>query len=379
MKLMEFVVSKMIVRIVLETVCMSHSMGDLDVQRLQSDDLRVRYQYALEIAQGGNSGGLETLCEAIQSLAWNYVNLYKVIDTLGELGDERAAETLIDFLSKWMGHARGNALAALLKIGTENAVAAVFEELRTPSPWFGWGTGGLIAAYGERYVPRLVIASTDPDRLMRARSVYTLGLIATTVNDRSILETLVSALKDEDATVRDRAAWGLARTYPDQAESVLLSALDDDNVEVSQWAAEGLYNLESHRGTALNVLLASLGHEDWLIRRNAVWALKRIADKQAVPALIDTLQNDNNRGIRSYAAEALGLLDDQRAVQPLITSLSDTDELVRAETIKALVLLLGSDVLPLFIDLLFDTESVVQGTVIEVWEKHNYHPHLHSD
>lgn len=278
-----------------------------------------------------------------------------------------------------MGHARGNALRALLKIGTEKAVDSVFEELRTFSPWFGMGTAQLVASYNDKYVPRLLVSSHDPDPLLRARSIYSLGLILRTFENTAIVDALTSALLDEDEEVREHAAQGLALSHPETAESALLEALSDSNIEVAQWAAEGLYTFEQHRDKALEVLIESLSHEDSLVRRHAAWALKRLTDKRAVPALIHMLQTDERRGPKCYALDALGALEDERAAQPLFTSLADEDEMVRAAAVKALPQLFGADVLPRFVEQLFDTDSSVQAAVIEVWEKHQYHPHLHSD
>ncbi len=346
----------------------------VDIQPSESDDLSVRYRHALKLAQAGKTEGLSLLCEAVNTLAWEHVNLYDVIAVLGDIGDEQCADVLIDFLPKWTGHARGDALFALLKIGTKNAVDAVFEELRGPSHWFGRGTAQLIADYQEKYIDRLITASQDPDPIVRKRAIYALGIISQTVDEKSLINILISALQDVDSGVRAEAAKGLSKHRTQAAQSALAAVLADPDVEVIQWAAEGLYYTEEYQNEGLNILINSLKDEDSLVCRQAAWALKRIGDIRAVPALIDVLQTDERRGPKCYAIEALGSLKDEQSLQPLYTALSDPDEMVRGEAIKALVNLLGSTMLPQLVDFLFDIDTSVQGTVIRVWEQHGYHP-----
>jgi HEAT repeat protein len=83
----------------------------------------------------------------------------------------------------------------------------------------------------------------------------------------------------------------------------------------------------------------------------------RIADKEAVPELIRVLQNDELRAIRAYAAEALGALEDERAIQPLMNSLSDEDPLVQGTAMTALENLAGPSILPKINELLSNDGS----------------------
>jgi len=82
-------------------------------------------------------------------------------------------------------------------------------------------------------------------------------------------------------------------------------------------------------------LIKALGFEkDASIRQAAAQALGEIDDAQSVEPLISTLK-DSDIKVRQFAASALGQIGDPRAVEPLITVLEDKD--VRKSAAGALV------------------------------------------
>ncbi len=90
-------------------------------------------------------------------------------------------------------------------------------------------------------------------------------------------------------------------------------------------------------------LILALKNEDYLVRKDAAIALKRIGDERAVEALIEALKYENWEddytvliAVREHAAEALGIIGDKKAVNPLIEALKDVDEDVRWKAAVAL-------------------------------------------
>lgn len=344
---------------------------------LDSDDLATRYKAAFELMKQNRSEGIPVIADYINQRHFRYLDCYTVVDQLAEVQDERVTEALIRMLDM-PAHVVGNALNSLLSIGNERGVDAVFKMLMTPSPWFGWGTAQLIADYGERYLQRLLDTRRHEHPLMRARCIYALGLLARSLEDPVSAEAaLIDALQDEDRKVRERAAWGLAKLSSNSAHTALRRLLTDDDVEVTQRAAEGLYNAGLEVDKALSLLIETLNHRHWLIQRNAIWALKSIGDKRAVPALIHTLQHAEDRSTRAFAAKALADINDSRGIEAIEKSLTDPDEFVRAACVEALAQSVGYDAMPRFIELLFDTSDWVQASVIKVWEQYGFQPYNH--
>jgi HEAT repeat protein len=86
---------------------------------------------------------------------------------------------------------------------------------------------------------------------------------------------------------------------------------------------------------AVTPLIASLRDDDQLVREQASWALGALDDARAVKPLIGTLR-DASSAVRRQAAWALGALDDAAAVDALVAALKDADARVREQAAWAL-------------------------------------------
>ncbi len=93
----------------------------------------------------------------------------------------------------------------------------------------------------------------------------------------------------------------------------------------------------------LEGLISALKHKDCIIRKEAVVALKKTAPKKALFPLIEALKYEKWQdeyavmdSVRENAAEALGLIKDKRAVDPLINALKDKNEEARWKAAWAL-------------------------------------------
>jgi HEAT repeat protein len=87
--------------------------------------------------------------------------------------------------------------------------------------------------------------------------------------------------------------------------------------------------------TAVEPLIQALGDKDLLVREAVAHALGRIGDKRAVEPLIQALR-DKYGEVQERAAEALGEIGDERAIEPLIQALKDEGENVRTNAVWAL-------------------------------------------
>lgn len=89
---------------------------------------------------------------------------------------------------------------------------------------------------------------------------------------------------------------------------------------------------------AVQLLFDALKNEDEDVRSNAANALGKTGSKKAVKPLIDALK-DENEYVRKEAAEALGYIESERAVQPLIDALRDENEHVRSAAAYSLMII----------------------------------------
>lgn len=112
-----------------------------------------------------------------------------------------------------------------------------------------------------------------------------------------------------------------------------------DNPDAEWQAAIALGEVQGQdRTQAVAALLAVLdgGQAHALTRTHTVEALGKLDDRRALPSLLKAL-HDSYRLVRAYAATAVGAVGDERAVEPLLAMLERDDFFgARAEAVCAL-------------------------------------------
>ncbi len=168
-------------------------------------------------------------------------------------------------------------------------------------------------------VVRALLHAPDRDRVIRDLIEHSKSLLGW-VRDRlleslkefgqSLLEPTIALMWDPDPGIR-LAALILGSHYEDPRVVDAVTGLLDD--------------------------------EDWWLRLTAIETLGRIGDRRVVPRLIKTLADDT---IRWASIEALGLLKDPRATQPILELLKNDQADTRLAALMALEQLGQADILP---------------------------------
>ena len=197
-------------------------------------------------------------------------------------------------------------------------------------------------------VPPLAKLLADPDPEVQQMAAFALGLIG----DPSAREPLVAVLRDPSPLVKGSAAEALGligdRSAADAvgqmaSEIVQSGALaqppgaDADGVRDSPAGAFRLALFALVRLNAYNQLAAAVldGAQPRVRWWPVAFALQRLEDPRAVPALLALVQ-DPNPYTRALAAKGLGAMKDRAAV-PLLAPLVDgPDRPVAVEAIRAL-------------------------------------------
>ncbi|MFL5537721.1 MAG: HEAT repeat domain-containing protein [Longimicrobiaceae bacterium] len=171
---------------------------------------------------------------------------------------------------------------------------------------------------------------TDQDANVRNTAAWALGQI----EDRAAVPALLEAMAgDRSVEVRRTAAWALGQIEDPAAVDGLVRAMRDADADVRHTAIWALGQLESPR--AVPGLIGALRDDDVEVRRQAAWALGQIESKEAVPALVAAMR-DADREVRSTAIWALGQIEAPEAVPGLSTALHDGDADVRKQAVWAL-------------------------------------------
>ncbi len=146
---------------------------------------------------------------------------------------------------------------------------------------------------------------------------------------------LLKALESSNACVRRNAAWAigeLTNTLPGaRAASVerLIALMNDGDPWVRMAAARSLGELRDRK--AGESLVIALSDHESAVRQMAAWALGEMKDERAVDQLCNVLLLDTHAEVRVTAAEALGVIGSQKAVQSLGQALSDSEPRVRSK------------------------------------------------
>ena len=218
---------------------------------------------------------------------------------LGRLGDSRAVEPLIAALKDPNTDVRYTAVEALGKIKDPRAFQPLMAALNDSKGEVGKVRAATVLALGE-------------------------------INDPRAFEPLMAALNDSEGEVRAAVVQTLRKNgkIKDLALQLLIKHMDDP------WVSKEIIPAVADFGSsAVEPLLATLRPE-FSIRDYAIAALVRIG-RPGVGLMVTALK-DPNKNVRRSVIEALGKINDPRAIEPLIFALKDSDSEVRILAAEAL-------------------------------------------
>jgi HEAT repeat protein len=323
--------------------------------------LPLRAEAAAGLGQLGNARAVEPLLNAL-------VNKHSPVrgaaaQALGQLGDARAAEPLIKTLADQEDYVRGAAAQALGQLGDVRAVEPLIKTLADQKDYVRGAAAAALGQLGDvRAVEPLVNALVDQDnpvRLAVATALRQLGQphwsqwfkgddddfsrLGTSRNARAF-ELLIQALSERDWRMHKAAAKALGELGDARAVEPLIKTLADKSCligDVREAAAEALGRLGDTR--AVEPLMQSLSGHEIAVRKAAAAALGRLGDARAVEPLIKALK-EKREDVRETAAMALGQFGDTHAVEALIETVSklpERDWAVRKTAAAALIGLLS--------------------------------------
>lgn len=275
--------------------------------------------------------------------------------TLGELGDMRATQPLLELVADRSQEpsARTSAAHSLGRLRANDAVDHLIGILSDHTEK-GEMRSAAVQALGElgdkRAVEPLIVALDSPERASTAEAAEALAAIG----DPRAVAPLIGALGHQSEQTRRAAAGALGRMGEPSWQSVVTSSnssqfyrLDecDDRrvvhalVRIARWHPEGLIvgrpSALAARQDATELIRAL--QNDQLLSERLVYAISELGDVRAVEPLIALLGHARQE-LRLAAARALGKLGDPRATNPMLSILSDpaTPDHLRAASAAAL-------------------------------------------
>jgi HEAT repeat protein len=215
------------------------------------------------------------------------------------------------------------------------AIPALTQTLRTAHPIIRTQVCEILGQIKDRAaIPPLMEAAQSEFFSVREKSAYALG----NIKDPQSIQILITLLDDRETEVRVAACLALGQFRDPNIFNKLGDVLlDDREIEVRQAAARTLG--ETKNPVVLPYLMEALHDSFWWYGREQTTHVLLDAIEGfgtfAVEPLIEELYN-TEAAVRRYAADILGNLHDERAIEPLSMALYDLHHEVGTVAAEAL-------------------------------------------
>ena len=333
---------------------------DMLLEMLNDPVYQVHRNAARAIGMLGVSG-VGTVLAVLQE-STDLTTRRRLADSIGFIRDPDAVEILSAALNYLEPPAQYGVIDALGEIGDEQAVPALVQSSRSDDPITRLKSAqALLNIRAPEALHALAALLDESDPRLRVPAIEGLGRIG---SEAAVL-SLLSLLNDEDETVSYATADALREIHTPEALDVFLTTINSPSSWVQKTIAEVLGNYPEARVVErLMALLTEQG--DLETRLSAAQSLTRIGDERGKAMILRTL-NAPNVMTRQYAAIALGMTGDMRAVEPFLQTIrqrpidpgTPRGRNMRRRMITAMTRI-GAPVIEKMIDLLADKDSFVK-------------------
>ncbi len=256
-------------------------------QRLASESGRPReVLVAISMLQGGN----------LDDQLW-------AVEVLGESGDWRALQVLLDAAGTATPQVRREAIKALGLLGDHRAVPPLLDMLSSSSGRTQHYVIGALALLGdESSLEPLGALVDDPDPAARVLTIRALS----SLDHPGVVDLIIPGLQDVEEPVRIEVIHALGRSGGEAAVAALVQALDDPSPFLRAEASRLL--AESGAPSAEAPLLDALEDRDSLVRLTAAEGLARMGAESALPRLEElarSTRDDEERASYERAVDRL--------------------------------------------------------------------------
>jgi len=233
------------------------------------------------------------------------------IDVLSRTGNPEAEPLLVKFLNIIDPEAGKHACAGLATLQDTRAVGPLLEVVQRPGVDLQPAAARALGTFQDpRIAPVLIKALQSDNRSLRQAAAGALGHF----HDARVVPALVHSLTDEDADVRLAVAKALG-DLGDPSAAEPLGRVVKTNFE----AVRALGKIKSP--ASVTVLVSAMQDKQFSNREQAVAALAGLDDPRVVPALIQTMEQEEadeaNSTLLVQLVQVLGRIKDPRAVAPL--------------------------------------------------------------
>lgn len=310
------------------------------IDALKDDDPNVRYHAIEALGKLKSSEAVDALAEIAESR--DFFLAFPALDALAKIGDARIAPRVVLLLEDDL--LREPVINLLGQLGDETAVAPLTALLNTgdaPTDLIAEALAALSDRYEEQYGEGSYIAD------LTSREISPTGV-------QNLLDALEAPGKENLRPLVLVLGW-LKRSGVERALTRLMGRDDlrDEIIEA----------LVRHGSGTFDLLMPQLESEDLEVRRSAVVALGRLADRRAAPALVNMLRDES---LSIDAANALAQIGDPQALDGLLSLIGHDDASTRQAAVNALNSLATPQMSKRIIPLLHDPDPNVRESAVKI-------------
>lgn len=332
---------------------------------------------------------------------YSYSDKVRKMDEAADLGSEKGAEILIDFLRDSDLRVRTTAISKLVEMG-EPAVPVLVSYLGDED--VRWLISGALINIGKpalrplvlslksanpairrnaifvlrqlnavEAAPSIQLCLDDPDISVQVQAIYTICKLG----GEGALRLIINKMKDDRIQIRSAAIQGMSY-FGDQAIPYLVNILAGASSEAKISAIKSLGLIGSHRG--ITYILKALGDRDEGVRYQACVTIVEFGDSSVLTELVGMF-NDPSIDVREAANESVSKLA-KGSEALLMRLLRKGTTLEKINTAIVVRKISSSEFSPLMIDLLKDPSSEVRiaavTALLELEEPESVEPLVNS-
>ncbi|WP_432813622.1 HEAT repeat domain-containing protein [Pantanalinema sp. GBBB05] len=340
---------------------------------VEDPNISLRWTAAKVLGQIDREKATEELLKVLKGED-NYKIRQNVAEALGEIGSETAVDGLIASLES--PHADWSVAEALVEIGSRKAVPGLIQALKHSVPceqaafalgelgdaravpaligalnhWASQTRERAVKALGKigdvKVVPKLYklyeALQDSPKNELKREIVITLGKLG----DDRIRQELLEILKEIAFGVVYYSNWvqvfeAIEKIGDQAAVQVLVQVLLESKIPKYRWKAAEVLGNLGNEA-AIDGLLAAATDHNSTVRWKSAEALGKLNNLQVMPRILPLLKPEKDPNIRQVAVQVLGYLADEAAVTALLEALNDLEPDVRYDAAQSLVRLSSS-------------------------------------
>jgi eukaryotic-like serine/threonine-protein kinase len=268
--------------------------------------------------------------------------------------DQLSVKSLIALLSAVDHEGRTVLLRLIERSATESMLPDLLRAARSEDVTVRMNVARILARFSTEAV-RETLSSLLNDQYKEVRQAALDGLVSLKMPLE--MGPVCQMLRDPDPSIQTKSKEILIQAHDPQMARYLAEFLQDEAEEVRRRAVEVLNAVQDNM--PVRMLLEALRGKEWWAKVRAFEALRTSGEAKLFDAILTLLQ-DADEYIRSSAVEILK--KDQRTFNYLTETLEDTDPVVRARTIEALVTMNDKRAVSVFLRMLHEVPEM--GTLI---------------